>query len=39
MGYVYGVSGRAGPIEFYEKTIGAVVIPDSDPGIYVDLLK
>ena len=39
MGYVYGVIGRAGPIEFYEKTIGAVVIQDSDPGIYVDLLK
>jgi GNAT superfamily N-acetyltransferase len=39
MGYVYGVIGRAGPIEFYEKTIDAVVIPDSDPGIYVDLLK
>ena len=39
MGYVYGVIGHAGPIEFYEKTVGAVVIPDSDPGIYVDLLK
>ncbi|HKB69022.1 MAG TPA: GNAT family N-acetyltransferase [Pyrinomonadaceae bacterium] len=39
MGYVYGIIGRAGPIEFYEQTIGAVVIPDSDPGIYVDLLK
>jgi len=39
MGYVYGVIGQAGPIEFYQKTIGAVVIPESDPGIYVDLLK
>jgi GNAT superfamily N-acetyltransferase len=39
MGYVYGVIGRAGPIEFYQRTIGAVVIPDSDSGIYVDLLK
>ncbi len=39
MGYVYGVIGRAGPIEFYQRTVGAVVIPDSDPGIYVDLLK
>ena len=39
MGYVYGIIGRAGPVEFYEKTVGAVVIPDSDPGIYVDLLK
>jgi GNAT superfamily N-acetyltransferase len=39
MGYVYGIIGRAGPIEFYEKTVGAIVIPDSDPGIYTDLLK
>lgn len=39
MGYVYGIIGRAGPVEFYEKTVGAVVIPDSDPGIYTDLLK
>lgn len=38
MGYVYGVIGRAGPIEFYEKTVGAVVIAGSDPGIYTDLL-
>ena len=39
MGYVNGIIGRAGPVEFYEKTVGAVVIPDSDPGIYSDLLK
>jgi GNAT superfamily N-acetyltransferase len=39
MGYVYGIIGAAGPVEFYQKTIGAIVIPDSEPGIYVDLLK
>lgn len=39
LGYVYGIIGRAGPIEFYQKTVGAVLIPDSDPGLYVDLLK
>ena len=39
MGYVYGVIGRAGPVEFYEKTVGAVVIQGSDPGVYTDLLK
>lgn len=39
MGYVYGVIGRAGPVEFYEKTVGAVVIEGSNPGIYTDLLK
>ena len=38
LGYVYGIIGRAGPVEFYEQTVGAIVIPDSDPGIYADLL-
>ena len=38
-GYVYGIIGRAGPIEFYQNFVGAVVIPDSDPGIYSDLLR
>ena len=39
LGYVYGIIGHAGPIEFYQKTVGAIVIPDSDPGIYANLLK
>jgi GNAT superfamily N-acetyltransferase len=39
MGYVYGIIGHAGPIEFYQKTVGAIVITDSDPGIYTDLLR
>ena len=39
MGYVYGIIGQAGPIEFYQRTVGAIVIPDSDPGIYTNLLK
>jgi len=38
MGYVYGIIGHAGPIEFYQKTVGAIVIPNSDPGIYTNLL-
>lgn len=38
MGYVYGIIGHAGPVAFYEETVGATVIPDSDPGIYTDLL-
>ena len=38
LGYVYGIIGGAGPIEFYQKAVGATVIPDSDPGIYTDLL-
>jgi GNAT superfamily N-acetyltransferase len=39
MGYVYGIIGRAGPVEFYEKAVGAIVIADSEPGIYTDFLK
>jgi predicted N-acetyltransferase YhbS len=39
MGYVYGVIGGVGPVEFYEEAVGATVIPDSDPGIYTDILK
>lgn len=39
LGYVYSIIGGAGPVEFYEKAVGAFVIPNSDPGIYTDLLK
>ena len=39
LGYVYGVIGAAGPVDFYRKAVGAIVIPDSDPGVYTDLLK
>ncbi len=39
LGYVYGIIGRAGPVEFYQEAVGAIVIPDSDEGIYSDLLK
>ena len=38
LGYVYGIVGAAGPVEFYQETVGAIVIPDSEPGIYTDLL-
>jgi predicted N-acetyltransferase YhbS len=38
MGYAYGIIGGAGPVEFYQKTVGAIVIADSTPGIYTDLL-
>jgi|SRR6185295_18039308 len=39
LGYVYGIIGAAGPVEFYQEAVGAIVIPDSAPGIYTDLLK
>jgi GNAT superfamily N-acetyltransferase len=39
LGYVYAVIGGAGPVHFYQRTVGAFVIPESEPGIYTDLLK
>jgi predicted N-acetyltransferase YhbS len=39
MGYVYGIIGGAGPVDFYASAVGATVIPDSVPGIYTDMLK
>ncbi len=39
MGYVYAIVGGSGPVRFYQKTVGAIVIPDSEPGIYTDTLK
>jgi len=38
-GYAYAIIGGVGPVEFYQKTVGAVVIEGSDPGIYQGLLK
>jgi len=39
LGYVYGIIGGAGPVEFYQGAVGATIIPDSEPSIYTDLLK
>lgn len=39
MGYAYGIIGGVGPVEFYEKAVGAIVIQDSAPGIYLHVLK
>ena len=39
LGYVYGIIGGVGPADFYEKAVGAIMIPDSDPGIYTNLLR
>lgn len=38
-GYGYAVIGGAGSPDFYAKTVGAVEIPGSSPGIYRDPLK
>ena len=37
-GYVYGIIGGVGPAAFYEKAVGATLIPDSTPGLYTDML-
>jgi predicted N-acetyltransferase YhbS len=39
MGYAYGIIGGAGPTGFYERAVGATVIPESVPGIYADPLS
>jgi len=33
-GYAYSIIGGVGPAEFYAKTVGAVAIEGSTPGIY-----
>jgi GNAT superfamily N-acetyltransferase len=39
LGYIYGIIGAAGPVEFYQEAVGALVISDSEPGIYTNLLN
>lgn len=38
-GYAYAVIGSAGPVDFYAKTVGALVIEGSVPGIYRNLVE
>ncbi|MFT3990331.1 MAG: GNAT family N-acetyltransferase [Luteolibacter sp.] len=38
LGHAYAIIGGVGPREFYEKACGAIEIPGSDPGTYIDLL-
>lgn len=38
-GYGYAVIGGAGPVDFYQKAVGAIAIPDSVPGVYRDMLR
>jgi GNAT superfamily N-acetyltransferase len=38
-GYAYAVIGSVGPADFYSKTVGATIIPDSSPGIYRGMLQ
>ena len=38
-GYGYAIIGDAGPMDFYNKTVGAVAIPGSYPGVYRGMLQ
>jgi GNAT superfamily N-acetyltransferase len=39
VGHAYAIIGGAGPTEFYSRTVGAIPIEGSSPGIYRDMLK
>lgn len=38
-GYAYAIIGGIGPKEFYEKSVDAILIEKSTPGIYKNFLK
>ncbi len=38
-GYGYAIIGGVGPVEFYQKTVGATLIEDSTPGVYDGMLE
>jgi GNAT superfamily N-acetyltransferase len=38
-GYAYAIIGGVGPAEFYERSVGAIPIAGSTPGIYAELLR
>jgi hypothetical protein len=38
-GYGYAIIGAVGPIEFYQKVVGATVIEDSTPSVYGGMLR
>lgn len=38
LGYAYAVIGGVGPADFYASCAGAIPIPNSTPGVYVDML-
>lgn len=38
-GYAYSIIGGVGETDFYVKSVGAIEIPGSSPGVYRDRLK
>jgi len=39
LGYAYAIIGGVGPAEYYAKTVGAVLIEGSNPGIYQGIIS
>lgn len=39
LGYAYAIIGGVGPAEYYAKTVGAVMINGSNPGVYQGILS
>lgn len=39
LGYGYAIIGAAGPHDFYAKTVGAIPIAGSSPGVYRGMLR
>ncbi len=39
IGYGYAIIGSAGPVDFYQRAVGAQVIEDSIPGVYAGMLR
>lgn len=39
LGYAYAIIGDPGPKKYYEKLVGATVIPNSTPGVYAPLYE
>jgi hypothetical protein len=37
-GFGYAIIGGVGPVEYYAKTVGAILIEGSEPGVYRGLL-
>jgi GNAT superfamily N-acetyltransferase len=37
-GYAYAIIGGVGPVDYYKKTVNALEIPKSTPGIYRGML-
>ena len=39
LGFAYAIIGGVGPVEFYQKTVGATIIENSGRSIYSNMLK